>query len=371
MSSSTFTRRAALFAVAGGLLLAAPAGAEASPPPAGACVTHGEVGRPYRTGVNCRTVVVDGQPRRFVVYVPRHRPVTGRLRPVVFMFHGSSGTGEQFLRTSGWREQADETGLVAVFPTGLRYRVLESGRRSTKWNSFDLASEVDLDERPSGYPESSPWPADDVGFVDRIVGDLGRRLPIDRRRIYASGFSNGASFAARLSVERSSVLAAAGYSGGALDAVHAPARPVPTYLMAGTLDDRILAHTGPPPLAALPLDPSALLGIPVVRTTLGSQLGTLGLPEQLYGAIREPNSTTFRWPATGSGPGGAVMRFSVLEGLRHNYANEHNNPHGFEAAPEFWDFFRSHRLPVSAGAARLPAQTRPAADGIIGVLIGL
>ena len=45
------------------------------------------------------------------------------------MFHGSSGTGEQFLRTSGWREQADREGLIAVFPTGLRYRVLESGRR--------------------------------------------------------------------------------------------------------------------------------------------------------------------------------------------------------------------------------------------------
>ena len=68
------------------------------------------------------------------------------------MFHGSSGTGEQFLQGSGWREQADATGLVAVFPTGLRYRVLDNGRRSTKWNTFDLADEVDLDEKPAGLP---------------------------------------------------------------------------------------------------------------------------------------------------------------------------------------------------------------------------
>ena len=228
------------------------------PLPPGACVTSGAVGIPYRTGVNCRTVEVDGYPRRFIVYVPRHRPVTGPLRPVVFMFHGSSGTGEQFLAGSGWREQADATGLVAVFPTGLRYRVLDSGRRSTKWHSFDLAEDVDLDEKPAGYPEDAPWPADDVGFTGSIMRDLGRRLPIDPDRVYASGFSNGGEFAARLGVERSDLLAAAAFSGGALARPQAPSRPIPMWLTAGSLDDRLLAHTGPPPLTELPLDPVSL-----------------------------------------------------------------------------------------------------------------
>ena len=112
-------------------------------------------------------------------------------------------------------------------PTGLRYRVLDSGRRSTKWNSFDLAEEVDLEERPRGYPEDAPWPADDVGFVDSIMRDLGARLPIDRERVYASGFSNGAGFAARLAVERSEVLAAATFAGGGLPAAQSPSRPMP------------------------------------------------------------------------------------------------------------------------------------------------
>ena len=162
------------------------------------------------------------------------------------MFHGSTGTHTQFLRISGWREQADATGLVAVFPQGLRYRVLDSGRLSSKWNSFDLASEVDLSERPRGYPESSPWPADDVGFVDSIIADLRSELPIDRHRVFASGFSNGGAFTARLAVERSTELAAAAFSGGGLDAVHSPARPIPMYNTVGTLDDRVLAQTGPP-----------------------------------------------------------------------------------------------------------------------------
>ena len=321
------------------------AGRDVSPLPAGACATEGAVGIPYRTGVNCRVVEVDGHPRRFVVYVPRHRPVTGPLRPVVFMFHGSTGTGEQFLRSSGWREQADATGLVAVFPTGLRYRVLDSGRLSTKWNSFDLAGEVDLDERPRGYPEDAPWPADDVGFVDSIMGDLGARLPIDRDRVYASGFSNGAGFAARLAVERSRLLAAAAFSGGALPAAQAPARPIPMWLVAGALDDRILAHTGPPPLTELPLDPVSLLAEPVIDTTLDAHLATLGLDENLVGTLALADSTAFRWPAIGEGPGGGVFRFSLLAGLGHHYPHARNNDAGFEAAPEFWEFFRTHRLP--------------------------
>ena len=59
-------------------------------------------------------------------------------------------------------------------------------------------------------------PADDVGFVDAIMADVGARLPIDRHRVYASGFSNGANFTARLSVERSNRLAAVAYSAGGL-----------------------------------------------------------------------------------------------------------------------------------------------------------
>jgi poly(3-hydroxybutyrate) depolymerase len=129
----------------------------------GACAGPGIA---YTPGVNCRVIEVDGHPRRFVAYVPRRRAARA---PVVLMYHGSSGTGEQFLRISGWREQADATGLVAVFPTGLRYHVLDGERpHATKWNGFDLASQVDLTDKPPGYPADAPWPADDVGFSDAM-----------------------------------------------------------------------------------------------------------------------------------------------------------------------------------------------------------
>ena len=223
--------------------------------------------------------------------------------------------------------------------------MLESGRRSTKWNDFGLAAEVDLDERPRGYPEDSPMPADDVGFVDAIMADVGARLPIDRHRVYASGFSNGANFTARLRVERSNRLAAVAYSGGGLhEAQDAPDRPVPTYVSVGTRDDRILEDTG---LAELPLNPVEILTSarrrPVHSTPTSA---TLGLDENQFGAIARPRSTTLRWPATGSGPGGA--RVPVRHARRRSATstrNGGNNPAGFEAAPEFWEFFENHPLP--------------------------
>jgi polyhydroxybutyrate depolymerase len=320
-----------------------PSAAEATPPEE--CTHHGLPGEPYQVGVNCRVMEVDGHPRQFIVYRPDRDPERGQRVPVVFMFHGSTGTHTQFLRISGWREQADATGLVAVFPQGLRYRVLDSGRLSSKWNSFDLASEVDLSERPPGYPESSPWPADDVGFVDSIMADLRSGLPIDRHRVFASGFSNGGAFTARLAVERSTELAAAAFSGGGLDTVHSPARPIPMYNTVGTLDDRVLAQTGPPPLTELPLSPFAALAEPAIGSIAADHVSTLGLDPADFGVLSRPDSTSFRWPATGSGAGGALFRFALLGGLGHNYPNGRNNPAGFEAAPEFWQFFTEHPLP--------------------------
>jgi polyhydroxybutyrate depolymerase len=292
------------------LSLALAAAALAAPSPAGAA---------FQAGANHRTVELDGIDRRYAVYVP---PNVTRPAPVVLMFHGSSGTGEQFLNSSGWREQADRDGFVAVFPTGLRYRVLDSGLRVTKWNTFTLEDEVDLSELPPGYPADSPMPANDVGFVDLILADLQAELPIDTGRIYASGFSNGASFAARLSVERATVIAGAAYSGGGLDGDHPILRPVPTFVTVGTRDDRVLEGTG---LAELPLDPFEILASPVVRPFIDGYLETFALDPDRYGALAGAQTTLLRWPGTNPS-----FQFGMIGGLTHRWPDQ--------LVPEFWRF---------------------------------
>jgi hypothetical protein len=50
-------------------------------------------------------------------------------------------------------------------------------------------------------------------------------------------------------------------------------------------------------------------------------------------------------------PGPAHFRFAALDGLAHKYPNGRNNPAGFAAAPEFWAFFQTHRLSLTAPAS--------------------
>jgi polyhydroxybutyrate depolymerase len=336
MTSTRRRIRRRLAALVLGAALAAALGgppAHAQAPPVDCVTTSGA----YAPGANCREIDVDGFPRRFVAYVPETRPTTGRRAPVVFMYHGSSGTGEQFLKISGWREQADATGLIAVFPTGLRYRLLENGRRSTKWNDGDLSGKIDPDEKPRGYPDEAPFPADDIGFTDAMLAELDAHLPIDRRRIYASGFSNGAEFAAHHAVERSTVLAAAAFSAGGLHAQAAPARQIPMSMSLGALDDRVLTQTG---LAELPLDPVDILTQPALDAQIETHLATLRLDPSRYGAVALPRRTELRWPSADP-----MFQFTMLAGVGHHYPNGGRKSAGFEAAPEFWRFFEAHPLP--------------------------
>ena len=117
------------------------------------------------------------------------------------------------------------------------------------------------------------------------------------------------------------------------------------YAAVGTLDDRVLAQTGPPPLTALPLDPVDLLAVPVVGSVIDAHLGTLGLDGNDFGAVGDPHLTTLRWPAVGTGAGGAVFRFAAIDGLGHHYPRAGDSPSGFAAASVFWTFFQEHPLP--------------------------
>lgn len=156
--------------------------------------------------------------------------------------------------------------------------------------------------------------------------------------MYASGFSNGAEFTARLAVERSGVFAAAGFSAGGLQRAHVPDRPIPIAFTLGTHDDRVLAQTG---LDELPLDPAAILATPAIAATLGELQRALGLTREPAAVRVREHSTRMRWSGAGE------LQFTMLlEGVSHKFPNDRNNPAGFDAAAHFARFFAAHPLPV-------------------------
>lgn len=163
------------------------------------------------------TLDVGGTPRTYRLHVPAGldpaRPV-----PLLLVFHGAGSDADDVARGSGFDALADAEGMLVAYPEA-------SGGR------FDLASGADASA--------------DVGFVDALLADLRSRHRIDSRRVYASGFSNGAAFCYRLAAERPDLLAAlapvAGYLPPLGPVAYRPPPPVPLLHVHGSADRRVAA----------------------------------------------------------------------------------------------------------------------------------
>jgi poly(3-hydroxybutyrate) depolymerase len=369
--------------VGGATALATPSGAAASRPAGWSSLCTGSIGgaaTPLVAGVNCRLITSGGLTRRYVAYVPGSVAASANDAPVVFMFHGSTGTGEQFLTISGWRQVADQEGLIAAFPTGMSYRILETGRMSTKWHDFGLSCEVSPN-RPSGWPASAPYPADDGGFVDSMISDLRASGHVDTDRIYASGFSNGSAFAQSLAITHADTFAAVGSwagrahecldaNGNAVEPIVTPETPIPVALGFGTKDQKLLegingyltAH-GQPTITSIPLTLSAINGVfgtailrdPVTQNGLVWEPGTaIGVGDWAgvawQSTWKPPAYVTAEWStaAPGTSSGNSFV-FILLDRVKHHYPNALPGKPSWiaqsgsvNAAELFWQFFERH-----------------------------
>jgi poly(3-hydroxybutyrate) depolymerase len=343
---SRLVRSLAILVVsAAGLGHASPARAQAGDPFGVPCDGRGVSGTPYVPGVNCRTMAVDGYPRRYIVWVP---PGLAAGAPAVFMLHGASGDGGLFLRISGWREKATQEGFVAIFPTAVEHFVLEHQRFSTRWNNYELPMEIDLNRRPAGYPATSPWPADDVTFIRRIGGDVVQQLSLDARRVFVAGFSSGGGMCARIGVEASDLIAAVACHSSGLHQVHETlvgSRNLSAFFTLGTKDDNALrlvneylAALGRPPITELPLAASALEQIPLIKGMIAVNLDSFNLAIAPLTTTTGPAFTQLH--AQTAQPGnndGNELFFTFLDDVTHRYP---------DTVPGFaWPFFQQHPRP--------------------------
>ena len=112
---------------------------------------------------------------------------------------------------------ADRDGAVVVYPQALG---------DPRWND--------------GEPVAAGAAPDDLRFLAALIDTLAAELGIDRKRVYAAGFSNGASMAYRLACQRPELVAAVAPVSGGMTAPVASACPrgVPVSIIAmhGTED---------------------------------------------------------------------------------------------------------------------------------------
>lgn len=167
-----------------------------------------------------RSLRVDGLERSYLIHVP---PQYDAATPtsVVLAFHGGLTNGEQMARFCGLSDKADEAGFVCVYPNG-------TGRLSAAltWNGGNCC----------GYAKQNQ--TDDVAFVRALLRDLSQVATIDRKRVFATGMSNGAIFSYRLASEMSDQIAAIAPVAGAMGSETCnPTRPVSIIHFHGTDDD--------------------------------------------------------------------------------------------------------------------------------------
>lgn len=309
----------------------------------------------FKKGQNNYTMTVDGQRRQFIVHVPPGYNASTPA-PLVFVFHESAHNGAFVYQRWKWREKCDEKGCISVYPTALSYFVVPEDKDQTKWNDTSLSQIV-----PPGTVL-----ADDVKFVRTMVEALEATFNIDKKRIYATGGSNGGRFvSSRILTELPNLFAAAGISHllGTEGLAPKDGETIPAYVSYGNLDPILLEFSAQlgAPAKELPMEATEILRHPLLGRQISDALKTLGLDSAYtveycaprldrctptYSAATERSEglyTTLTF-ASGGKPG-VEFRFRMFKGMGHSYALAGNNPARLEAADFFWAFFEEHPKP--------------------------
>jgi polyhydroxybutyrate depolymerase len=173
-----------------------------------------------------------GQERRALVHVPA-KAAQGPV-PLVLALHGGGGHAEFMADDAryGLVSAAEREGFVVAFPNG--FSRLPRGRLAT-WNAGGCCGAA----RDSG--------SDDVGFLRALVARVAAEHAIDRRRVLATGMSNGGMMAYRLACEAADLVAGIVPVAGTEPFVEAsackPSRPV-NVLHIHARDDSHVAFDG-------------------------------------------------------------------------------------------------------------------------------
>ena len=271
-------------------------------------------------GDTTRFINHNGMERSYLLHIP-YDFNSEQSTPVVLIFHGFGLSGEEMVRITGFNEQANATGFVAVYPNG-------SGSRPA-WNGGDCCGEAAANQ------------IDDVGFVRTLIDDLSTLINIDHKRVYATGFSNGAIMSYRLACDLSDQIAAIAPV-AATQAVQdcQPERSVSIQHFHGT-NDQLNPYNGG-------YGPGGGVDFASVEDTILFWIEQNGCPSQSQ--VSESGSIVIdRY--TSCDQGAEVELYTIVGG-------EHAWPGGESVEPEIgeptseisatllmWDFFFAHPMP--------------------------
>lgn len=276
----------------------------------------------YPPGDQTLTLTHDGVKRTYVVHIP---PGLSDTKPValVLAFHGVGLNAKEMMRISGFSNQSDISGFLVVYPEG-------TGEVKS-WNGGHCCGTAARDN------------VDDVGFVRTLIGELLKSYPVDPKKVYATGFSNGAILTYRLACELSDLIAAFGpVSATPVEddlKVCTPNRPVSVMHFHGTADDANPYNGGKSAGGYQFVSVST-----IIRYLVDFNACPAKTQSSQSGSIRHDGSAPCKSAS-------AVELYTILDGKHAWPGGEAVNQNMGEptkeisATPLLWEFFQAHPLP--------------------------
>ncbi len=259
------------------------------------------------------TTTVDGLARTYELHVPAgisaDKPVA-----LVFVFHGYGGNADAARLISGFNRFANNNGFIVVYPNG-------SGPSADalSWNGG----------RCCFYARDQN--VDDVAFVRQMVTEIEAKYPIDPKRVYAAGMSNGGIFSYRLACDMADVFAAVAPVAGSF--VYEPCQPSApvSILHIHGLDDDLVPYDGVNRVAEL-----ADVGFTPVEEGIGFWAAQNGCPTLPEVSVDGNVTHTVYAPCAD----GAAVELYAIAGVGHTWPLVQ-----LQSTRIIWEFFATHPKP--------------------------
>ena len=177
-----------------------------------------------------------GRTRSYRLHVPL-AAATGKALPLVLNLHGATQNGLLQEAQSGMDTSSDRDGYLVAYPDGTRI--------ATKLSPDPVAKDAQYGFNAGyccGLPSTNH--VDDVDFLLAVISNIASRTPVDLRRVYVTGMSNGGMMAYAMAARASTYIAAIASVAGQVELpTIAPTRPVPTMEF-HSVNDPIAAFDG-------------------------------------------------------------------------------------------------------------------------------
>lgn len=289
-----------------------------------------------KPGTYDRDLQAGGLERTYLIHIPACFQ-EGIALPLVLMFHGGGGQARVVSQDTGWIEKSEEACFLVVFPNGVPEDPDQPASFSGNpqlWNDGSGRFNQDID---------------DVDFIEELITTLITELPIDPRRVYAVGFSNGASMVFRLGIELDHYFAAiAPVAGANWISEFSLGHNVSLFYLTGTEDPLNPLDGGVPRLAIGKGEPGGGIPKPPVEDHIQQWVTGLGCEDDLQTILNDGLIEGYLYPDC---QGSAVVQYYLLLGVGHHWpGGEIRLPQVFlgpatdqiNATNLIWDFFQAH-----------------------------